>query len=77
MTFFKNEVNKNDLWDKNDLLASTYEPGMLFLILLSPLLTRNRHIFHQPFRCPLKKTNMYHIERLLRSSPVTAFAHEC
>ncbi|CZR43685.1 uncharacterized protein FPRO_07398 [Fusarium proliferatum ET1] len=30
MTFFKNEVNKNDLWDKKDLLASTYEPGTYF-----------------------------------------------
>ncbi|KAG5760013.1 hypothetical protein H9Q72_011872 [Fusarium xylarioides] len=27
MTFFKNEANKNDLWEKKDLLASTYEPG--------------------------------------------------
>ncbi|CCT68095.1 uncharacterized protein FFUJ_06858 [Fusarium fujikuroi IMI 58289] len=30
MTFFKNEANKNDLWDKKDLLASTYEPGTYF-----------------------------------------------
>lgn len=64
MTLFKNEANKNDLWEKQDLLASTYEPGMLFLILVSLLLTRNRHIFHQPFRCSIKNTNMYHIERL-------------
>ncbi|KAF5713281.1 hypothetical protein FGLOB1_4062 [Fusarium globosum] len=30
MTFFKNDANKNDLWDKKDLLASTYEPGTYF-----------------------------------------------
>ncbi|KAF5565564.1 hypothetical protein FNAPI_1608 [Fusarium napiforme] len=30
MTFFKNETNKNDLWEKKDLLASTYEPGTYF-----------------------------------------------
>lgn len=46
MTLFKNKANKNDLWEKKDLLESTYEPGMLFLILLFPLLTRNRHILH-------------------------------
>lgn len=66
MTFFKNETNKSDLWlwEKQDLLASTYEPGMLLLIVRSPLLTRNRHILHQPFRCSIENTNMYHIERL-------------
>ncbi|KAF5257468.1 hypothetical protein FOXYS1_12007 [Fusarium oxysporum] len=30
MTFFKNEANKNDLWEKKDLLESTYEPGTYF-----------------------------------------------
>ncbi|SCV28605.1 uncharacterized protein FFB14_01823 [Fusarium fujikuroi] len=30
MSFFKNEANKNDLWEKQDLLASTYEPGTYF-----------------------------------------------
>ncbi|QGI64043.1 hypothetical protein CEK26_007995 [Fusarium fujikuroi] len=30
MTLFKNEANKNDLWEKQDLLASTYEPGTYF-----------------------------------------------
>ncbi|KAF5975534.1 hypothetical protein FBULB1_7314 [Fusarium bulbicola] len=30
MTFFKNEANKNDLWEKKDLLASTYEIGTYF-----------------------------------------------
>lgn len=65
MTFFKNETNKSDLWEKQDLLASTYEPGMLFLILMFLFLTRNRHTFHQPFRCSIENTNMYYVERLL------------
>ncbi|KAF4992385.1 hypothetical protein FGRMN_7197 [Fusarium graminum] len=30
MTHFKNEANKNDVWDKDDLLKCTYEPGTFF-----------------------------------------------
>jgi hypothetical protein len=27
MTLFKDEANKEDLWTKEELLKSTYEPG--------------------------------------------------
>lgn len=29
MAFTKDDINKNDVWDKKDLLECTYEPGML------------------------------------------------
>lgn len=29
MTFTMDDVSKSDIWDKKDLLQSTYEPGML------------------------------------------------
>lgn len=28
MALFKDDLNKNDLWTKKELLQSTYEPGM-------------------------------------------------
>ncbi|KAF5694968.1 hypothetical protein FDENT_781 [Fusarium denticulatum] len=68
MTFFKNETNKNDLWEKKDLLASTYEPGTYFtnhflVLSKSPTCITMRGCFdpHQSPPSPMDVDNLVEI----------------
>jgi hypothetical protein len=67
MAFTKNDTNKSDVWDKKDLLQSTYEPGMTiskyFELELS--LISDRHILYKSLCCPFQNTNMHHNARML------------
>lgn len=65
MEYFKDDSNAEDVWTKEDLLKSTYEPGEYSRLYQSTLTKQRRHIHHKSLSRVRKDTPVPDIPSLL------------